>query len=61
MIKYLIMKTEQHPTLLEELRVLRAEESALRRGKGEARDSVIKLEFGWVQSFFFPVLVESAG
>jgi hypothetical protein len=52
MIKYLITKakytfaTEQHSTLLEELRVLRAEESALRRGKDEALDSVIRLEFG---------------
>jgi hypothetical protein len=52
MVKYLVMKAkyhfaiEQHSTLLEELRVLRAEESALRRAKDEALDSVMKMEFG---------------
>jgi hypothetical protein len=52
MVKYLVMKAkyrfaiEQHSTLLEELRVLRAEESAELRGKDEALDSVMKLEFG---------------
>jgi hypothetical protein len=52
MVKYLVTKAkyyfaiEQHSSLLEELRVLRAEESALRRGKDEALDSVMKSEFG---------------
>ena len=52
MVKYLITKAkfhfaiEQHSTLLEELRVLRAEECALRQGKDEALDSVIRMEFG---------------
>jgi len=52
MVKYLVMKAkflfaiEQHSTLLEELRVLRAEECALRQGKDEALDSVIRMEFG---------------
>jgi hypothetical protein len=52
MVKYLVTKAkyvfaiEQHSSLLEELRVLRAEESALRRGKDEALDSVMRLEFG---------------
>jgi hypothetical protein len=57
MVKYLVMKAkfkfalEQHSTLLEELRVLRAEECALRQGKDEALDSVMRVEFGWVPSF----------
>jgi hypothetical protein len=57
MVKYLVMKAkfsfalEQHSTLLEELRVLRAEECALRQGKDEALDSVMRMEFGWVPSF----------
>jgi hypothetical protein len=52
MVKYLVAKAkfhfalEQHSTLLEELRVLRAEECALRQGKDEALDSVIRMEFG---------------
>ncbi|KAI0274060.1 hypothetical protein BGY98DRAFT_1099239 [Russula aff. rugulosa BPL654] len=52
MVKYLVMKAkfsfalEQHSTLLEELRVLRAEECALRQGKDEALDSVMRMEFG---------------
>jgi len=59
MVKYLVMKAkyyfaiEQHSTLLEELRVLRAEESALRRAKDEALDSVMKTEFGLVTIFHF--------
>ena len=58
MVKYLVMKAkfsfalEQHSTLMEELRVLRAEECALRQGKDEALDSVMRMEFGWVLSFF---------
>ena len=57
MVKYLVMKAkfkfalEQHSTLIEELRVLRAEECALRQGKDEALDSVMRMEFGWVLSF----------
>ena len=57
MVKYLVMKAkfsfalEQHSTLLEELRVLRAEECALRQGKDEALDSVMRMEFGWVPSY----------
>ena len=57
MVKYLVMKAkvkfalEQHSTLMEELRVLRAEECALRQGKDEALDSVMRMEFGWVMSF----------
>ncbi|KAF8495938.1 hypothetical protein F5888DRAFT_510267 [Russula emetica] len=57
MVKYLVMKAkfsfalEQHSTLLEELRVLRAEECALRQGKDEALDSVMRMEFGWAPSF----------
>jgi len=60
MVKYLVMKAkylfalEQHSTLLEELRVLRAEECALLQGKDEALDSVMRMEFGLV-IFFFPV------
>ena len=56
MVKYLVMKAkfsfalEQHSTLLEELRVLRAEECALRQGKDEALDSIMHMEFGWVPS-----------
>ena len=52
MVKYLVMKAkfvfalEQHSTLLEELRVLRAEECALRQGKDDALDSVMRMEFG---------------
>jgi len=52
MVKYLVMKAkyvfaiEQHSTLMEELRVLRAEELALRQGKDEALDSVMRMEFG---------------
>jgi hypothetical protein len=52
MVKYLVMKAkylfalEEHSTLLEELRVLRAEECALRQGKDEALDSVMRMEFG---------------
>jgi hypothetical protein len=59
MVKYLVMKAkfsfalEEHSTLLEELRVLRAEECALRQGKDEALDSVMRMEFGWVLSFGF--------
>lgn len=57
MVKYLVMKAkftfalEQHSTLMEELRVLRAEECALRQGKDDALDSVMRMEFGWVLSF----------
>jgi hypothetical protein len=52
MVKYLVMKAkfsfalEEHSTLMEELRVLRAEECALRQGKDEALDSVMHMEFG---------------
>ena len=52
MVKYLVMKAkylfaiEQHSMLMEELRVLRAEERALRQGKDEALDSVMRVEFG---------------
>ncbi|KAI0300656.1 hypothetical protein B0F90DRAFT_396402 [Multifurca ochricompacta] len=52
MVKYLVMKAkflfalEQHSTLMEELRILRAEERSLRRGKDEALDSVMRMEFG---------------
>ena len=52
MVKYLVMKAkfrfalDEHSTLLEELRVLRAEECALRQGKDEALDSVMRMEFG---------------
>ena len=52
MVKYLVMKAkflfalEQHSTLMEELRVLRAEERSLRQGKDEALDSVMRMEFG---------------
>jgi len=52
MVKYLVMKAKfrfainEHSTLLEELRVLRAEECALRQGKDEALDSVMRMEFG---------------
>jgi hypothetical protein len=59
MVKYLVMKAkfsfalEEHSTLLEELRVLRAEECALRQGKDEALDSVMRMEFGWVLSLVF--------
>ena len=33
--------------------MLRAEECALRQGKDEALDSVMRMEFGWVLSFGF--------
>ncbi len=52
MVKYLVMKAkfrfalEEHSTLMEELRVLRAEERALRQGKDEALDRVMCMEFG---------------
>ncbi|KAH9051508.1 hypothetical protein EDB87DRAFT_1694449 [Lactarius vividus] len=52
MVKYLVMKAkvvfalEQHSTLMEELRVLRAEERLLRQGKDEALDSIMRMEFG---------------
>ncbi|KAH9051573.1 hypothetical protein EDB83DRAFT_2521969 [Lactarius deliciosus] len=52
MVKYLVMKAkvvfalEQHSTLMEELRVLRAEERLLRHGKDEALDSIMRMEFG---------------
>ncbi|KAF8260036.1 hypothetical protein EI94DRAFT_1749740 [Lactarius quietus] len=52
MVKYLVMKAkchfaiEEHSTLMEELRVLRAEERLLRQGKDEALDSVMRMEFG---------------
>ncbi|KAH8987197.1 hypothetical protein EDB92DRAFT_1876919 [Lactarius akahatsu] len=52
MVKYLVMKAkvvfalEQHSTLMEELRVLRAEERSLRQGKDEALDSIMRMEFG---------------
>ena len=52
MVKYLVMKAkflfalEQHSTLMEELRVLRAEERALRQEKDDALDSVMRTEFG---------------
>ncbi|KAH9961735.1 hypothetical protein BC827DRAFT_1131323, partial [Russula dissimulans] len=58
-VKYLVMKAkyvfalEQHSTLLEELRILRAEECALRQNKDEALDSVMRMDFGFVVSFFF--------
>ncbi|KAI9453932.1 hypothetical protein F5148DRAFT_985367 [Russula earlei] len=56
MVKYLVTKAkylfalEQHSTLMEELRVLRAEEYALRQGKDEALDNVMRSEFGCVHS-----------
>jgi hypothetical protein len=52
MVKYLVMKAkyrfaiEEHSMLMEELRVVRAEECALRQGKDEALDSVMRMEFG---------------
>ncbi|KAI0262073.1 hypothetical protein BC834DRAFT_829376, partial [Gloeopeniophorella convolvens] len=52
MVQYLLMKaklryaTEQHSVLIEELRVARAEEGALRMGKDDALDSVMRMEFG---------------
>ena len=52
MVKYLVMKAkhlfalEEHSTLMEELRVLRAEECALRQGKDEALDTIMRMEFG---------------
>jgi hypothetical protein len=62
MVKYLVMKAkfsfalEQHSTLLEELRVLRAEECALRQGKDEALDTVMRMEFGWVPRHFYSLV-----
>jgi hypothetical protein len=52
MVKYVVIKAkyrfalEEHSTLMEELRVLRAEERALRQGKDEALDAVMRMEFG---------------
>ncbi|KAH9015105.1 hypothetical protein EDB84DRAFT_795125 [Lactarius hengduanensis] len=52
MVKYLVMKAkvvfalEQHSTLMEELRVLRAEERSLRQEKDDALDSIMRREFG---------------